>query len=69
VVIADYNINGPVKLNTSHFGTGKELAEMNIMDLISGNHAECAAHATHNPGLLAVGDVVVANNMVPDIFL
>src|ERR1019366_2406672 len=69
VVPADLNVNGAVKLDARHLRAAEQLTDMDVMYGVARDGAERSAQAADNPGLLAVRDGVVADNVVADVFL
>ena len=46
-----------------------KLADVNVVDGVARDDAERRAQAADDPGLLAVGNRVVANDVMADVFL
>ncbi|OPZ98342.1 MAG: hypothetical protein BWY71_01297 [Planctomycetes bacterium ADurb.Bin412] len=69
VVMADDGVNRPVYLDAGHLRPRKQLADMDIMDVVAGDGAEDRPHASHQAGLFAVGNVIVADDMMADVVL
>jgi len=66
VVIADRAIDGRVDLYAGHLGAGEQAPHVNLVDRVIGDSTEDCAQAADNARLLAVGDVVPANDMMTD---
>ena len=69
VVVADYDIDRSVEFDSRHLGAGEQALHMDVMDGVAGDGAERTPHTAHDAGLFAMGDVVVADDMVADGFL
>ena len=66
VVVADDDVDRAVELDAGHFRAAEELVDMDVVDLVAGDRAEGAADAADDAGLLAVVDVVVADEVAAD---
>ena len=69
VIAADLGVNRGVDLDTGHLGAGKQPPDMDVVDNIASDRAEHGAHTADQARLFAVGDVIVAHDMMSDVVL
>ena len=66
MVAADFDIDGGVELDARHLRSRKKLPDVDVMDGVAGDGAERGTQAADDARLLAVGDVVVADDVMAD---
>ena len=66
VVVADLDVNGGVELDARHLRAREQLPDVDVVDGVAGDGAERGAQAADDARLLAVGDGVVADDVVAD---
>ena len=66
VVVADLDVDGGVELDARHLGAGEQLPDVDVVDGVAGDGAERGAQAADDARLLAMGDRVVADDVVAD---
>ena len=69
MVAADDGVDSSVELDAGHFGPGEQSADVDIVDGVARDGAEHGTHAADDSRLLAVRNVVVANDVVADVLL
>ena len=69
VIVIDQHIDGGVDLDPGHFGAREKLADVDLVDLVAADRAEYRAQAADDARLLAVEDLVVADDVRADGFL
>ena len=69
VVAADLDINGAVELDARHLRAREQPPDVDVVDGVAGDDAEGGAQAADDARLFAVGDGVVADDVVADGFL
>ena len=67
VVLTDEAIHGSMEFDAGHFCAAEEAADMDVMNLISSNLAEGWPQTSHDPGLFAMGDMVIPDHVMADI--
>ena len=67
MVAANHRVDGGVEFDAGHFRAGEQPADMDVMDGVAGDGAERRAQTADDAGLLAVGDRVVADDVVADV--
>lgn len=68
MVPAYFHVYGAVELDARHFGPTEQLPHMNVMDGVACDGTERGAQAADDARLLAIGDGVVANDVVANGF-
>ena len=66
---ADLDVDRAVELDARHFRAAEEPPDVDVVNGIAGDRAECGAQAADDARLLAVRDGVVAHDVVADGFL
>ena len=66
MIVLDKQVNGSVKFDPGHLGSGKTPPYMNLINLIAYNRTECRPHAADNTGLLTMRNMIVADQVTTD---